>query len=143
MWKYIVMVISVLALIGCGGAQVENSGQDVPAANPPAPKEVATAPEPVAKTPTPSGPTTEVRVLGKEGFSADDFTARVGQEVTFVNQDPAKKDFSITFQKQGTRTFLNSEVTRHGDTYTHVFNEPGTYDFWTIGYGVRGTVTVQ
>ena len=83
----------------------------------------------------------DVEILGKDGFSPAEALVSSGEEVVFLNK--ASRDVVITFQKDGTRLFTNSPLIKTGKTYTHVFSEAGSYTYWTVGYGVKGKVTVE
>jgi len=141
MIKKMLIIISVLTfLLGCtSGPEVVVEERAQPS-SPPVLGEEDSDDGP-SVLPLPTGAAVEVHVLGKQGFDPSEFTASVGQEVIFVNDDA--KTFSMTFVKDGSRKFENSDLTKPGASYTHVFKEPGVYQFWTIGYGVRGTATIQ
>lgn len=110
---------------------------------------VAVIPPP-AKEPAKEIPTTlpllileEVRILGSAGFDPSELTISVGDQVVFTNADSREKATVLTFQKDGTQQFINSESIQPGGTWTYAFEELGAYEYWTIGYGVKGRIVVE
>ncbi len=84
-----------------------------------------------------------VKILGKQGFDPEELTVKAGTAVEFINEDPAEKVMIITFQKDGSRQFENSDKMPAGATYEKRFSEPGRYDYWTQAYGVKAVIIVE
>jgi len=145
---FLAIVMVALFIVGCQKESVSEMEASEPAGEAP----VREATQPVAREPVQQEETAaprrvvtagEVQVLGKEGFDQEELSVRAGSAVAFVNSDPAEKDMTLVFQKDGSRTFLTTQVIQPGETYEQVFEEAGDYDFWTIGYGLRGKITVE
>ncbi|MFH1276556.1 MAG: hypothetical protein ABIH82_05590 [Candidatus Woesearchaeota archaeon] len=140
MLKHIIIILTLLFLVvGCGSKPEmleTDNGQDAVLSN----DFVEDLEDSEVSIPTFS--TTEVTVLGKNGFDPAELTVNEGDTVVFINKDPAEKDFSITFQRLGTRIFTNSDITGYGNSWENTF-EAGTYYFWTLGYGVKGKLIVE
>ena len=98
---------------------------------------------PLVEKQEPNSATHTVKILGKEGFSSGAINIQAQDTIVFVNLDPRKKAAVITFQKDSSRTFLNSEIIAAGASWKYSFDEPGEYQFWTVGYGVRGRIRVR
>ncbi len=89
----------------------------------------------------------DVSILGPEGFDPMEFSVKVGEGVTFVNANADDVDvisevvlvFKEEFKVGGA---VDSPKIQVGESYTHVFESAGTYEYWTVGYGVKGTITV-
>ncbi len=134
MKRYIVLIGLLLLIVGC---QLGGSKESPPAS----PIQGAT----VAKTPTPSSTITleDVQILGKYGFNPAEVRISAGDIVVWKNEDTQKKAVVLTFHQEGTRTFIAGDQIPYGDTYTFNFEEPGRYEYWTVGYGVKGSVIVE
>lgn len=109
----------------------------------------APSPEPgTSSLPTPpedslTGMERSARILGSQGFDPMELHALQGDKVIWINKDPRGKDAVLTFQFENTREFLNSEVIPVGGSWSYVFTQKGTYNYWVIGYGVKGTLIVE
>ncbi len=84
-----------------------------------------------------------VSVRGPSGFDTQVLRINAGDQVIFANNDPREKDMVLTFQKDRTPTFFNSDITPYHATYTHTFDEAGVYDYWVLGYGVKAAIVVS
>src|SRR3989344_6093621 len=82
----------------------------------------------------------DVRIVGKEGFDPTEVTIHAGDSLTWVNDD--KKALTLTIFKKG-KWYLNSNVIEPGQSFEQEFKEAGEYDYWTLAYGVKGKITVQ
>lgn len=86
---------------------------------------------------------TIINSLGKEGFDQWETNIKVGETVIFINSNPEQKDMVITFQKERSREFFNSDITPYNERYEHTFDEEGNYYFWVLGYGKEAVITVE
>ena len=85
------------------------------------------------------GPTVAIT---PSGFSPSTITVQPGQEVTWNNQDG--RDHVLTADKDALPEF-GAEATLHsGDSYTYVFDDPGTYRYYDVSdpTAFNGTVIV-
>ena len=82
----------------------------------------------------------DVRIVGKEGFDPMEVTINAGDSLTWINDD--KKELTLTIFKKG-KWYLNSNVIEPGQSFEQEFKEAGEYDYWTLAYGVKGKITVQ
>lgn len=82
----------------------------------------------------------DVRIVGTEGFDPMEMAISAGDAVTWVNDD--KKDLVISFFKDG-NFYLNSAIIKPGESFEHEFKDKGSYEYWTLAYGVVGKITVQ
>ncbi|MBI2208516.1 hypothetical protein HYU50_03395 [Candidatus Woesearchaeota archaeon] len=82
----------------------------------------------------------DVSIVGKEGFDPLEMAISAGDAVTWINGD--EKDLVITFFKDGS-FYLNSAVIKPGESFEHEFKDKGSYEYWTLAYGVKGKITVQ
>lgn len=127
-----------------------------PATNPGAPPQPAATPIPsgagTAATPTPSA---TVTMTPDFKFDPANVTIQRGQAVRWTNKgrapqtvtaDPVlARDKSHAALPGGAKPF-NSGVVNAGVSYTHAFDVPGTYSYFSIPQedaGMLGTVTVQ
>ena len=134
--KYLVLLgLIALMAVAMGCAQEQPTGAAVA---PPAPQPQAPVSEPFDMDLR----VYVISILGKEGFDPSSTAVETGDNVVWKNNDPMKKDLTLTFQKEGSREFATSTVIKYGQTYTKVFEETDTYAFWTVAYGVKGEVVV-
>ncbi|MEI9914063.1 MAG: cupredoxin domain-containing protein [Candidatus Saccharibacteria bacterium] len=81
------------------------------------------------------------------GFVPQAVTVRVGQAVTWTNNDKSAHQIaSDPYPKDNTLLSLNSKTSiLSGHTYSYVFNKPGTYYYHDDlnPYTLKGTVIVQ
>jgi hypothetical protein len=84
----------------------------------------------------------EIKILGKHGFDLKGYIANKNQEILFTNNDPQQKDMVLTFQKEKTREIFNSPIIKADQSYSHTFDTPSDYEFWTIGYGVKSKLII-
>ncbi|MBU1973948.1 MAG: hypothetical protein KKH52_00970 [Nanoarchaeota archaeon] len=138
MKKYILLMVllAILFVVGCTQVQV---AEEAVVAEEPAVEENnevswGSDEEEVA---TLSG---DVEILDKAGFSPAEASVRAGSEVVFVNK--ADRSTVLTFQKDGTQMFTNSDLVKPGEGVSLTFEE-GTYTYWTTGYGVKGKLVVE
>ncbi len=159
MKKYLLVALVVLMLlaVGCSKEATVGEAMKTPAQQPTTTPPVTTgAAEKAGIEPSPFKAAEEekaastvrtVDVLGKTGFSSKDLVIKKGESVTFVNKDLSEtdrwKNVVLVFQNQKDRTSVNSPQIAYGKDYTYTFNEAGTYVFWTVSYGVKGTIVVE
>ncbi len=140
MLKYLIVLIGIiLIIVGCGAEQSPTTGVAVSVPEP-------VQEEPIARGAAPTSPIIlieEVHILGKEGFDPQQITIGVGDTIIWINKDPQGKVAVLTFQKDGSRTFFASKSIQVGGADSFLFEEPGSYTYWTVGYGVRGKVVVE
>ena len=89
----------------------------------------------------------DVSVIGPEGFTPMEFSVKVGESVTFVNNNAddvdVVDDVVLVFKEQFTLgNAKNSPTLKVGEAYTHTFSKAGIFEVWTVGYGVKGIITV-
>jgi len=135
--KIVLLIISLMLVLGCQEQAVIEEANG----------EIKTS-EPVNKEteiPTTNWDQEEVRIVayGPEGFSIEETTASVGDSLTFVNENSKERDITITLQKDGSRTFINAEVIKLGEEYSLSIEEPGTYEFWTLGFPPKGKIIIK
>ncbi len=79
--------------------------------------------------------TTTVNIQNN-AFTPRDATIKAGDTVTWTNQDSAKHDVDF-----GT---FKSPLLGKGETYSHAFDKPGTYDYsCDVHPSMKGRVMVQ
>ena len=78
---------------------------------------------------------------GKEGFSPAETNIGVGDQVTFVNK--AEKATTLTVKKVGTTKTITSDLIKVEGEWQHAFTEAGTYEIWSVSYGVKAKVIVE
>ncbi|MBI2151871.1 hypothetical protein HYU21_04055 [Candidatus Woesearchaeota archaeon] len=81
------------------------------------------------------------KYYGYSGFSPQEVSTKVGQSLTWVNH--ANKDVEMVFQKNKHPQVITSGKFHPGETYNYAFSEPGTYDYWVVGYGAKGKIVVE
>ena len=81
----------------------------------------------------------DVQILGKDGFDMDDLKVSKGATVTWFNA--VDKDVTVTFFKDG-RFFQNSPLVKAGEKFEITFDEEGSYEYWSVAFGVKAKVTV-
>ena len=85
-----------------------------------------------------------VTILGREGFSHRGLTVNVGDEIAWKNNDAERKELTLVFQKpREVNKFITSSVIKPGTEWRYSFSQPGEYNYWTVGYGTKGKITVQ
>ena len=106
------------------------------------------------KTTGSSKPGATVHMVFTE-FKPADYSIKVGQALTFANDDPithsivegswtADKGTGLRTSEQDDGTFKLSIDPRKGFTAEHVFDKAGTFQFFcTIHKGMNATVTVS
>jgi len=153
MKRYLIGLFLVLLLVGCQ----QQPATTVPATTVPATTEPALEPEAAAETQEAVPPEEEtipatgsvvaaegadVSILGKGGFDPEEITVKKGAVVTFMNNDPKKKDIVLTF-KAGPGKFITSDKIKAGERYEQEFAEAGTYEYWSMAYGIKAKVIVE
>lgn len=89
------------------------------------------------------GITRPVTILGAEGFSPFNISIKVGDSITWKNEDPRQKLIVLTFQRGREKNqFFSSPALWPGEEWEHIFWEEGEYNYWTTQYGVEGKVMV-
>lgn len=82
-----------------------------------------------------SSNTTEVRITDS-GFTPADVSIKVGQTMTWTNNGTTLH--TVTWGD------VDSGGVAQGDTYSHTFEQAGTYDYYCRYHpSAKGTVTVQ
>ncbi len=82
----------------------------------------------------------DVQILGKDGFDLDDLKVSKGTTVTWFNA--VDKSVTVTFFKEG-KFFQNSPVVKAGEKFEITFDEEGSYEYWSVAFGVKAKVTVE
>ena len=145
MKRYLIGLFLVLLLVGCQ-QQAATTGQEVvdePQTTPAETLEEET--QPAEPEPAPAqeeaAEGADVSILGKGGFDPEEITVKNGAIVTFMNNDPKKKGIVLTF-KVGNK-FINSDKINAGERYEQEFAEAGTYEYWSLAYGVKAKIIVE
>lgn len=136
-----IVIIALLLIVGCQQKVVEEDKiSEI---------EEKQESEPVEKTSTENSVVeetiktvtygSEIEILGKKGFDPSELSVSESSSINFVNNAP--KPVVLIF-KNGPRS-SSSPTIKSGDSYEHVFEETGTYDYWTVGYGVKGKIVVE
>lgn len=92
-----------------------------------------------------SGVVVEVQALDNT-FRADELTIAVGTEVVFSNV--GRNEHNVIPEPGGIQGWgVGEDLFAPGDTYAHVFTEPGVYEYVCTIHGVKrkgmvGTITV-
>lgn len=100
--------------------------------------EAEAMPEETAEKPAAKGG--DVAILGKEGFDPAELKISEGSAVRFVNN--ANKVILLTFFKDG-KFYQNSPTMNAGESFDMEFSSKGSYQYWTIQFGVKATITVE
>lgn len=84
----------------------------------------------------------DIYVFGEEGFDPKELTINNGDKVSWTNE--GHRDMILLIFKDGEQ-YLHQGSINSGDTFTHEFNEVGSYDiYWNIARGpVMGKLIVQ
>ena len=116
------VVVLALSASGCGGEEEER-----PAAQPPAAQE-------------PSGGASGVRVAMRDiQFVPREVSAKVGQTITWVNEDSVPHD--VANEQEGREP--RSELFNQGGTFEFTPREPGRISYvCTVHPGMDGTIVV-
>ncbi len=146
MKRYLIGLFLVLLLVGCQQqpattGQVVEEPQSPPAETTEEEPQLA-EPEPVLEAQEEAAEGADVSILGKGGFDPEEITVKQGAVVTFMNNDPKGKGIVLTF-KIGPGKFITSDKMEAGERYEQEFAEAGTYEYWSIAYGVRAKVIVE
>ncbi len=121
-----IILIGALFLLGCQNSETVPEVEEI---------------EKVVEQKGPSLKTHQVIVLGKKGFNPEMLTINQGDRIEFINY--GDKEVSITIQKGKSSKFINTEIIEV-DARDYVnLPETGTYEFWTIGYGVKAKIIVS
>ena len=147
MKRYLIGLFLVLLLVGCQqqAATTEPALEPEAAEAPAAETQEAVPLEEEAVPPTGSvvaADGADVSILGKGGFDPEEITVKKGAVVTFMNNDPKGKDIVLTF-KAGPGKFINSDKMNAGEKYEQEFAEAGTYEYWSLAYGVKAKIIVE
>jgi len=144
---FFVLMMVALVVVGCAKAPVEDEtpkpDQTIETVKEPTEEVAETEPSAVSESSseeTVEALSGEIEILGAEGFSPAEASVNVGEEVVFINK--INKNAVLTFQKDGTKKFINSNLIKTGATYSHAFSEAGSYTYWDIGYGIEGKLIV-
>ena len=82
----------------------------------------------------------DINILGKDGFDPAELKISGGSAVRFVNN--ANKVILLTFFKDG-KFYQNSPTMNAGESFDMEFSSKGSYQYWTIQFGVKATITVE
>jgi len=82
----------------------------------------------------------DVRILGKGGFDPDELTVNAGSTVTWINDDNIK--LTLTFFKDG-KFYQNSDIINPEEKFELTFDEEGSYEYWSVDYGVKAKIAVE
>ena len=154
MKRYLIGLFLVLLVAGCQqqAATTEPPATTAPTEpavteQPPSEPAETTEEPPLTEEPLlgaqeePAATGSDVSILGKGGFDPEELTVQTGAIVTFMNNDPKNKDIVLTF-KAG-KKFINSDKIKAGEKYEQEFAEAGTYEYWSLAYGVKGKIIVE
>lgn len=132
----------VLLAGGCSSGSDSTSTATSAAPGPGAATSAPTSP-PATSGPATSAPTTTPAppgtiVIADYDFAPTELAVRVGETVTWVNQDPeAHQIYTVD-------PSVRSEKLPTGASVAHAFDKPGTYAFYcNIHNFMKGTVTVS
>jgi len=93
------------------------------------------------QTPTKLADGADIRILSKGSFEPLESKVKTGTSIRWINDN--EKEISLTIF-QGKKWHVNSDVIAPGESFEYVFDEPGEYEFWTIGFGPQGAkLTVE
>lgn len=138
MKRYLIVLGLLLLVVGCqlSGPKVESQPTNVPALD-------TNKAIPAADTlETTSALTDEIRIMGKYGFDPAEAKVSEGTIVVWRNDNSQKKGESLVFKEESGRTLFSTNIIRYGDTYSHQFSA-GRYEYWSVGFGVKGTLIVE
>tara|TARA_Y100000031_G_C8222225_1_gene386531 strand:+ start:241 stop:1896 length:1656 start_codon:yes stop_codon:yes gene_type:complete len=84
----------------------------------------------------------DIYVFGKEGFDPKELTINDGDKVSWMNE--GYRSMILLIYKDGEQ-YLNQGSINSGDSFTHEFNEVGSYDiYWNVAHGpIKGKLIVQ
>ncbi len=88
-------------------------------------------------------PARQVRILGRQGFTPAEMTVKIGEKIILTNEDPEGRKVELVFQYGTSRQFITTTILDLGEEHRQIFEEPGTYHFWTTGYGKKGKIMVK
>lgn len=89
------------------------------------------------------GITRPVTILGADGFSLSNISIKVGDSITWMNDDHEGKRLVLIFQRgREQNKFFSSPALWPEEEWEYTFGEEGEYNYWTTAYGVEGKVTV-
>ncbi|MBL7056508.1 hypothetical protein ISS07_06345 [Candidatus Woesearchaeota archaeon] len=83
----------------------------------------------------PAKDSAEIRILGKAGFEPLESKVKAGSSVRWIND--YEKDITLTIFNDK-EWYVNSDAISPGASFEQAFDEPGEYEFWTIGFGPQG-----
>lgn len=130
-WLAVVGIMTIIFLLaGCS--------REAPVVEP-----VVPAIQGAVVAPSPTAPSFQVYILGREGFGPSTLRAAPGSIVRFINNDPRGKDAVLTFQKDKSRSLFSSGIIKPKESWESAFADPGVYEYWIVGYGVRGRMVVE
>ena len=141
MKRYLILLGLLLLVVGCqlSGPKIESQPTDVPAQNVDGNTDVTIPTTDMRET---ASSDEEIRIMGKYGFDPAEVTVSEGTIVVWRNDNSQKKGESLAFKGENGITFLSTNIIRYGDTYSHQFSA-GTYEYWSVGFGVKGTLIVE
>lgn len=162
--KYLIglLVLGLLIVAGCNGAQQEAEVEETVPATPPAKQVEPTAPaqeEPVAppqvtneemmeetevaKEVVKVSTAGDVSILGSEGFDPLVLKKKVGDTIRWVNNDPKEKKITLTFKEKETRDWITTnDKILPGEAWEYTFDKAGEYEYWAVEYGPKGAVVL-
>lgn len=91
----------------------------------------------------PEPKTEEIIILGRNGFNPELLTINQGTTVEWLNFDAEENVIVLVFQKDDNRNFINSNHIPPGGSYKSTFDETGTYNYWSLAYGVSAKIIVE
>ena len=151
MKRYLIGLFLVLLVAGCQqqAATTEPPATTIPTEpavteqtpSTPAEEEIPVTEEPLLGAQEEPATGSDVSILGKGGFDPEELTVKKGATVTFMNNDPKGKAIVLTF-KAG-KKFINSDKMEAGEKYEQEFAEAGTYEYWSLAYGVKAKIIVE
>jgi len=135
--KYLAIILLIIAIMLSACAQQPAAEQrETPPAQ--APQDVPSPQE--AKKPGEAMMKAEVNILGKDGFEPMDLTIDAGTTVVFISK--LEKTDTLVFKMEGKANTENTDKIAAGGIYEKTFTEPGTYEYWAVGFGPKGAKIV-
>jgi plastocyanin len=126
----LLLITSSLVAVACGGSSTETTATTS--------SSISTNTTSGGATTTGGGGSTVQVVMLNRSYDPGTVTVKVGDTVTWLNQDPLQHD---VIAENGE---FKSELFDEGETFTFTFTAAGTYPYFcSIHAGMEGTVIVE
>lgn len=141
--KKIILLLATLVIAisvsGCIGQQTPPT-TTIPTTTPVTTAKSTISPTTIATTtPTTVQPQTAAIKIKSFSFNPSTLTVKIGTTVTWTNEDSTKHTVTSDSGNE-----LNSPQLSQGQTYSHTFNQAGTYNYHcSIHYSMSGKVIVE